>query len=449
MHDIVKLAIESGLKFPPRQKSVVVVDPTFGVFVSVERSKALLSWPKNIHGCIGYWDPHHNLLDNQTIIQKIKEVSYSATWDDPRRNYFLESIYVDLRAKFKVYVMLYPVQMIDSNGLIGSEPFNNIEYGLIVEQKDTTLKATYLPGVFPTESWSIIKQQLIQKAGVKLNNLIFYAYKTTEYSASIVDYLIEPIVDFINSRYVNFVPHTINGSIILTDKTDAVRNLATINTILQLEKYGYHLNSTVLVAIDNNLAYYKEKNITNQALAFLLQDLYLINKYDVNIDVIKRKLYRRLEATDVEPNFELGEILSALLIVDPNDRRLSKYLTKISQQIDTNQNEIDIFKYNWYSKLLKGITDKNYPYYLVKKTLAYLETFKQTETNYYAVEFELLTTLYAAVNSATKKLIEPYIEHIMIRLQEVRNDNGLYQFISGISRMDITCHVLEGLYVFL
>jgi len=80
MDDLLKLAIQSGLKFPLTHKYnlnivpnvIDVIDITFGVFVSIERSHAyeLMTWPFNIHGCIGYWDRLYRVLDKNFVIKK-------------------------------------------------------------------------------------------------------------------------------------------------------------------------------------------------------------------------------------------------------------------------------------------------------------------------------------------------------------------------------------------
>ena len=44
--------------------------------------------------------------------------------------------------------------------------FNNIEYGIIVEDSSGN-RATYLPNVFPNKSWNYIKDSLMSKAGTK------------------------------------------------------------------------------------------------------------------------------------------------------------------------------------------------------------------------------------------------------------------------------------------
>ena len=43
----------------------------FGVFITVKRSTKLNHYPKEIHGCIGYWDNSLKDMSKKSILQKI------------------------------------------------------------------------------------------------------------------------------------------------------------------------------------------------------------------------------------------------------------------------------------------------------------------------------------------------------------------------------------------
>ena len=471
MEDILRTAIASGLKFPISQANdiSIIPDNTFGVFVGIERSKAheLAEWPINVHGCIGYWDPAYQNMDKKMILEKIITVAYDATWIDRRRKYFQHSIYVDLYAKYKIYFMLSPIKKINSEtGLIEgtSELFNNKKYGLIVENiTNQSQRATYLPDVFPDEDWAYIKKSLVGKASITDNsNTIFYAYSCDIYSMTLADYFINPIQQFINTNYKTFIPYTISNNIITIDKTEDVRNLAIIYDILQLKTHGYDLSSEVINAIVDNINYYKlkyksRKQTMRQSSPFLMLDTYMTNKNDPYVDIIKKDLFEQLELQNkidngeiidnfipIDKNFELGEILMALIIVYPNNPQAKRELDKISKSKSDN----NIFRYNWYSKLVKHMPDRNYKYNLIKNIIKYINNAPVVqETNYYAVEFEALATLYASIsNQHIKITIEPYIERLIINLEQRRNKNGLYEFTDGTIRLDITGHVLNGFY---
>jgi hypothetical protein len=347
------------------------------------------------------------------------------------------------------------------------EKFDNLYYGLIVENtKNFTQKATYLPNVFPNQSWEHIKTSLIQKANITDKNIKFYAYDCIIRTASIADYFILPIQKFVNTYYVIFVPYMIKEKEVVIDKKDDVRNLGTIYSIFQMQQhYKYRFSHTANNTITSSIGYYKSKykfrpNNMRQASAFLLLDLYLSNKDDEYIPIIKNNLYKELnqqnnfdsgKPTDdnfvvIEKNFELGKILTALNIVDPNNQILKNEINKIP--IIDEELDVDIFRYNWFSKLVKNMNDKVYKYTLVKRIIGYYDDNKEKdETNYYAVEFEALATLYASISDVkTKKLVEQYIIKLIISLEKRKNKFGFYEFKNGETRLDITGHVLDGLY---
>jgi len=462
MNNILEVAIESGLKFPVQNITNynVIPDSTFGIFVGIERSTAhtLPSWPINIHGCIGYWDPKYRVMNKKSIIEKIIDVARDATWQDDRRKYFPHSIYIDLHAKYKIYFMLEPIHKINyQTGMIDdlNEIFDNNKYGLIVESDNH--RATYLPEVFINQSWNYIKKSLINKAGiVSTNNITFYAYDCESVSMTLADYFITPIQNFINEYYKNFIPYSVTNNKIIIDKTENVRNLATIYDILQMEKYGYELSDNVKDAIMNNLLYYKTKYLQDpsrmrQSSAFLMLDLYVTNPNDELIDVIKSNLYQELKTiNNIEPNFELGEILMCLTIVESKKNKiLEKILAEIPIHDEQHKStEIDIFRWNWRSKLVGVIKDDNYKYFLVDKIFEYIGQYPNfTETNYYAVEFESLATLYGYIDDIDyQKRIEKFIASVLINLQNRKNKYGLYEFTNGDIRLDITGHILNGFY---
>src|SRR5271154_6631356 len=290
MNDILRIAISAGLfrnqtVFDNENIKSAIPDNTFGVFVGIDRSAkhALLDWPNRVHGCIGYWDPDYKVMDKNLILTKMMQVSKSATWEDNRRKYFKHSIYLDLYAKYKVYFMLGPIKEIDNDGFIKEtgEMFDNDKYGLIVvNANDQYQRATYLPDVFSVTDWSHIKDSLIQKADIiDPTKISFYAYDSLIVSMTLADYFVMPFNHFINHRYQEFVPHTINNNIVIIDKTDDVRNLANIYDILMMERYNYPLDETVKQSIINNIDYYinKYKHITRQATPFMMLALYTIN----------------------------------------------------------------------------------------------------------------------------------------------------------------------------
>jgi len=473
MDNILRTAVSSGLKFPINTKYDIgiIPDNTFGVFVGIERSKKheLNAWPNNVHGCIGYWDPNYQVLDKKMIINEIIDVAYKATWEDNRKDYFRHTIYVDLYAKYKVYFMLSPIIEIDiESGLLKNtnEIFDNQKYGLIVENKsNNSQRATYLPNVFPNSNWDYIKNSLLEKASVnEKQNVVFYAYNCLVYSMPIINYFLVPIQNFINTKYNTFVPYMVVGNNVIIDKSEDIRNLGSIYTILKLHKYGYRVNEDVIVSITNNIEYYKEKYLRNkqkmrQASAFLMLDTYLINPSDPAVNLIREELYSQLNLQDkidrgthvpnfipIDKDFENGEILMALIEIGDNSSILSRELGKVSSDKNANSDS-KIFKYNWHSKLVKKMANKTYGYWLVDKITEYINNSNAIETNYYAVEIESLLTLYSAIaDKQTRLNIETYIPDLLIKLENRKNSNGLYEFTDSTMRFDITGHVLDGFF---
>lgn len=463
MNQILRITIASGLEFlfnTPKIITNLFPDNVFGVFVGIERSSKykLNYWPYDIHGCIGYWDPKYSLLSDEFILNKIITVSHLAATNDERREYFIEPLHLDLNAIFKIYFMNYPITVIDSNtGIMtkSSIPFNNKKYGLIVEDlNDKLSRATYLPGVFPDKSWSEIKELLIKKSGITNQNIIFYAYECKIFSMTIADYFLLPIQKFFNKYYTDFVPHTVINNEILIDKTDFVRNLAMIADLLKMNSIGYTITSNTKRIIKSNIEYYNKlfdanPNSMRQASAFLLLCNYyfdgISNPY---IQKISSYLHQQLESGNLEKNFELGEILYALNTINPHDPIVSDKTKKLPLiDIDSGTN-IDIFRYNWFSKSVPYINDKIYKYTLIKKIKRFIDKNKYDETNYYAVEFESLAMLYSNISDKKTKIsVGEYLIQLITKLDNRKNDFGLYQFKNKTARVDITGHVLNGLFL--
>jgi AMMECR1 domain-containing protein len=144
----------------------------FGVFVSIRRSIPLQTYPNDIHGCIGYWSHNYTVLSKTEIVSHLMDVSLSAMYSDKRKDYF-PPINTDPNAIIEIDFMMLPLIPIDSKTgiLTDGTPFKNSKYGLIVEGKNKSTRATYLPHVFPdTTPWAKLKGDLISKAGASNNS---------------------------------------------------------------------------------------------------------------------------------------------------------------------------------------------------------------------------------------------------------------------------------------
>ncbi len=169
-----------------------IPDNCFGVFVTVRRGKKLKTWPVDIHGCIGYWDPEYKVMSKELIYEKLLSVGKSAMFDDNRRYYF-PPIENDKNAMIEIDFMMTPLYNIDSEkGMIQrlNIPFDNNKLGLIV---DGPSRATYLPKVFPKITWENIKLELMGKAGINptysQNEIRFYAYEIKQKKIKISEVL--------------------------------------------------------------------------------------------------------------------------------------------------------------------------------------------------------------------------------------------------------------------
>jgi len=467
---ITNIAIESGLKLKHQtnpfdniyQKQIP--SNAFGVFVGIDRSikhTQLSQANSNVHGCIGYWTPNYTPMNNHQIIEKILEVATSATWQDDRKDNFKMSLYTDLDAIYKIYFMLEPVMMIDpATGMFNNIQFDNNKHGIIVHGKNGH-RATYLPGVFENIGWNELKNSIDDKAGLdNTSNTSYYAYKAKIISLSLASYFIDPTYQTINNIYNDFVPYMIHNNHIQIDKTQDVRNIATMYDILQLESYGYNLKFKHQLV--QNIHYYidvykQNRKQMRQASGFLLLAL---NKLNIEPDIqndIAQYLISSLD--DLEPDFELGEALYALAQSGNNDKVTNKMnnLINIYANIKplANMNIDDIFRYNWHIKAI-GAYVESHQIYNISQQITNLSNFvyqiinqysiPTIETNYLAVGLESMTGLIRLNNQLT--MFDDLVGKIFIELSN-RNVHGLYAFNDNdqsMIRLDITGHVLNCYY---
>lgn len=486
MIDLLNYTICSGLGFPIFNKVVdknKIPDNCFGAFVSVKRSQKLNEWPEDIHGCIGNWDNNYKNLEKKRILEIIGDVSYKATNNDNRKNYF-ETIYKDAYSTYEIDFMLLPKYKITSNtGKFIKDKntilFNNNEYGLIVSGNT---RATYLPKVFEKENWESIKKKIEVKSGSRNGNNKFYAYEAKIISKQIYkifnkqylnNYLIN-YLKFIKNKYQDFVPYEYNknNDEIIVNREQYVRNIATIYDILIFNKKVKILDNKFFEKINRDLDYYVElykksnyQEEMRQASAFLILALNIVDKkkYKYSIETISKNLYKNINI--LEENFELCEVLIALNEVNPSKFRvkLLKQQKEIFDKLKQEKEGDNIFKYNWQSKFLYSLsknkdikTNKKakerineHRNLLLTKIIQKILTFNEkTETNYLAVSIEALSSLLK-INKSNKKKIMNNILYLFSELNKRYDiDNGLYKFSSGSSRLDITGHVLNGLILF-
>ncbi len=438
----------------------------FGVFVTIERKN------RDIHGCIGSWDDSFNSYNN--IKNRLIDAAESASRKDERRLKF-SSLLSDLQSIVRVSYMVLPVRKIDNDGYIEKsnnfsllldsqrEKFDNNKYGIIVNS-DSGKKATYLPGVFSNIDYKDIKQSLIEKARLKLGEKpSFYAYETITERSKLYNYLVNPLCKWLNDNYKSFVPYSVNkrGNILI-DKNQDIRNIATMYDILCLirtdlnninwRNHDLDIYDSISDLIQENLEYYNNKirKLSLQALSFLLLCNNLFEDNEATTKKIETILVDGLESK-LEPDFELGQILYSL--IKTNTKKYGDIVKKQLEKVELKNNvNIDsIFGLNWLSKTVfsSKIRDTRLMNRIKKKFLKWYSKFysKNLETNYLAVTYETLSTIYRDIGVEKRDII---LETVFHDLHKRRlHYSGLFAFQDGSCRLDITGHVLNGYFNFI
>ena len=215
--------------------------------------------------------------------------------------------------------------------------------------------------------------------------------------------------------------------------------------------------------IDHALKATKKRSINKKILNYLLQTLesnpdeqtiadiiillidFGYNKLIKESDV--RKIINKIPTA--EPKFERPQILIGLVKYYKKYDKALEYINTIDKS--------DVFMLNWYSNLLTTIG--NYKIITQPATILmtmFLELNKNKklsnyETNYLAVIFEGMLNLYHILgnNEITSQIVNDGLSLIFRVFLELmkRYDiyNGTFKFLSGDSRLDITCHILNGL----
>lgn len=507
---LLNLATTSGLgitsrKFIKKKLASAVPKECFGVFVSVHRSKSHTKGTNDVHGCIGFFDNDYKPTDGEIIIEKMTNVAYSATFEDSRKDNFDKPIYLDPLAKFEVIFMLTPLMDIDiETGKINgtNEVFDNNKYGIIVGGES---RATYLPHVFEDITWIDIRNSLITKGSGLQEETIqnmpleelksrfkFFCYNAKIYSKTIfnaldgayLQFLNKKIVSFMNKNYTKFVPYSVTkSSIVEEDKTSIVRNAA---TLLELYDFKNDLSEDVVTLIKRDLNFYKylallkinkkssemseinlnklnmekieiDEQSIRQALGFLLIALDKFKLLSSNEkQIFTTYLFEHLN--DLEPKFELGEVLIGLVDISKGiiDKRIidkQKEMFLACKQLKPTLD--NCFEFNWHSKFLLSLynANKRNPPKLVKEHAKNLfSKMKQiiiklnetTNTNYVAVCLEGLASLIKVLNVTLTAPLKAKLLKLIYLLETKRDKDGLIKFLDNSKRIDITGHVICG-----
>jgi hypothetical protein len=390
-------------------------------------------------------------MSKEAIISKIPEIAHSSFFTDSRTQYHAIPLLEDPDARIEISFMRLPLTPISTNRKI----FDNEKYGLIVDSDQG--RATYLPKVFKTKNWAEISASLLQKAQVKTGK--FFQYETTVVKGKLrtvfdkeyLDWIAQEYLIFMEANYGNFVPYMVEFGKVMTDKKENVRNCATLCELLE-----FPVSKNLEVKISHDIKYYaakwKNRNM-EQANAFLIIGLAKIGS--PILDNICDELYKNLYS--MEPQFQLGETLIGLYKVCPKLKELAHWQKWMQKRLAGLDNYIqNIFEYNWQSKFLfeirKDIPAKGHAEELLGRLIG-LKITDDMETNYLAVYFEAMMSLWGILGGDMLKNILPVWVYLLQRwkngLFSIKNSVfNLFYFKNGTARIDITGHVISGLKVF-
>jgi len=432
----------------------------FGIFSTIRRFHKLKSYPIDIHGCIGYWDNNFNILTKRDLYTNLLDVSYKSVWSDNRNQYFT-AIETDPYSFFELDFMIKPLYKIDkTSGIISdiNKPFNNNDFGIIIQSYDKTMKATYLPGVFPNITWKSLIVSIKNKATIVSDNFEVFAYKIKQLKSQFINILISDF--FIYTCIHNYVRFLINNMNINLkypfiylcknnklewNDNDDVRNIATLSDILKyISLYPNVANKTEIKKIEKKASfiYNHLDDYNSQALSFLGIIVEQQNKVNIK-KVFCEKLINDLPF--VETDFARPEIIIGLKKANCIFKN-----NEILPFLSYNLND-SIFKMNWIiqaivtfhkkpSQLLINIVEKK-----IKDTI--LSQKNRMETNYIAVAFESLCFAYY---STGKSFLLNLLFELFFELELRKNCyNVFYSFLDNNARVDITGHVNNGLLLLL
>jgi len=427
----------------------------FGIFSTIRRSHKIQTYPLDIHGCIGYWDNNFTILSKPNLYNNGLRVSYDSVWNDNRNRYF-EPIQNDPNSFLELDFMMKPIYTINKeNGFIKTlnEIFTNKIYGIIIQSKDKTSKATYLPNIFPNISWTKMLNSIKEKANIQTDDFELFAYKIIQIKSKFITLLTYENFSY-NSIY-NFSRFLINNmnvklsfpfvysckdTILQWNQTDQVRNISTLSLMYKLiDLYPTIFTKTDVENIKKNILniVHNIDQYSSQSLSFLGYIYGMFNNSKDKV-VFCKKLMN--DFPNAENDFEKPEIFIGL--VQAGCRRPNYELT-----YDSNDT---IFKMNWIIQAIISIQkkpSKQLIYILEDKIQTIIMNIKNTETNYIAVAFESLCFVSCSISTNKSRCLHTLFQ-LLFELENRKTCHpNLYAFLDKTtSRVDITGHVNNGLF---
>jgi len=477
----------------------------FGVFVTLYRNENVVSMThshihsgeREIHGCLGHWNPKYQSMSPLDLIEKMQQLVQDVRKKDERRLQFSTDVDEDASAVIEISFMKLPLREIDDGTPDVKTRTSNKTQGVLVDT-GTGKRATYLPGVFPDSSWNYIAQSLRKKAGIGASSAArFYAYDTMVVSFQVYDVLFSAyslmclrtdVAFFYLKNYADFVPYEYNAATrsVRVNEPEAVRNVACIGDVIMFAKdYKSAFENKPILS---NLEHYYQKWLKNpvayrQASIFLVRAYNRAEVHQSRVSLMTSQLYAALDGGALEPRFELGEAVSVLAQVSvPRVKSLKQAITVMRERVEamlraTTTPLDNVFELNWQSQSVHQVMKleassrkskttelKSYVEHalllfrvFVKTAQRHVMGLELLETNYLAVIYECLSNIdEVMVLFESKNPSEYYKQDIVMAHNEIRDQRlyyfaalrrgeyGLYYFKDGkTARLDITGHVIS------
>lgn len=479
---------------------------TFGVFVTVRENKNKLY---GCIGNFDVRESltQTSSMKKPELLELIKYLSYQSANEDGRFQNPKKPLVENVNATFEISFMQSPTMKIDSQtGMFLFQGqltnFQNDDFGIIYisTNGETT---TFLPNVFPGAGWTKIQKELIRKSG-SIGGLDgnFFAYTTvksknsirnTIFSDQYLSFYMTSSVHRIKNlfRKIDYVPYSIRNNKVFKNESAYVRNIATLYDLLRFNINGDIELKELIVKNMANIYPFIEKSLSLNALQrtdkslpgysavafYLLCFLCISPEKRKFVDRMKRFLFENIE--NMEREFELPECLIALCYVASGAEKKVLY-RKLKELLAENQMKEDrikkikqkeifdspsdykfirgaIFQKNWIAKYIYtlyrtiGLPDNFFQKKWIsnlKKEMILFKTYfenQSMETNEIAVCFEGLCSLLYLEPSDNTAFDQVW--NLFLQLNS-RMKNFLFYFIQDQTfRIDITGHVLNGIYV--